>query len=146
MADYILDKGYPVLSTYNSSAAAGVTAFRVVKFSPTAGQPFIDLQTASAATNTNVGVVQENIDAAKVATGKAIADVRVLGVSKVVVNGTPGTINYGTRVMAGAAGGVIAAATAGSQIVGIVVGMSTTTNAAAGDLVDVLLTPGAQFA
>lgn len=146
MADHILDKGYPVLSTYNSSAAAGVVAFRVVKFSPTAGQPFIDVQTASGSTNTWLGVVQENIDQNDVATGKAIANVRVMGVSKVVVNATPGTINYGTRVMAGSTGGVIAAASAGSQIVGIVVGMSSTSNAAAGDLIDVLLTPGAQFA
>lgn len=146
MADHVLDKGFPVLATYNSSAAAGVTAFRVVKFSPASGQPFIDLQTASSSTSTWVGVVQENIDQSDVATGKAIANVRLMGVTKVFVNATPGTINYGTRVMCGGAGGVIAAASAGSQEVGIVVGMSTTSNAAAGDLIDVLLTPGAQFA
>lgn len=145
MADYVLDKGYPVLSTYNSSAAAGVTPFRVVKMSG-AGSGFIDLCTDATATTLQIGVVQEQVDQAKVATGKVSAGVRVLGTSKVVVNGTPGTINIGTRVMCGSAGGVIAAATTGSKVLGIVIGATTLTGTiAAGDIVDVLLTPGVLF-
>lgn len=142
-SNYVLDKGFPVLSTYNSSNANGVTAFRVVKCIAATGT--IDLAVAATATALQVGVVQENIDRAKVATGKAVADVRLLGITKVVVDGTPGTINHGTRVMCGAAGGVIAAATAASYLVGIAVGVPSGT-AVAGDIIDVLLTPGAQFA
>ncbi len=145
MADYILDKGFPVLSTYNSSAAAGVTPYRIVKMSG-AGSGFIDLCTDATATTLQIGVVQEQIDQTKVVLGKTTADVRILGTSKVVVNGTPGTINIGTRVMCGAAGGVIAAATTGSKVLGIVIGATTLTGTiAAGDIVDVLLTPGVLF-
>lgn len=142
-SNYVLDKGFPVLSTYNSSNASGVTAFRVVKCIAATGT--IDLAVAATATALQVGVVQENVDRAKVATGKVVADVRLLGITKVVVDGTPGTINHGTRVMCGAAGGVIVGATAGSYLVGIAVGVPSGT-AVAGDIIDVLLTPGAAFA
>jgi|ERR1051326_309258 hypothetical protein len=145
MADYVLDKSYPVLSTYNSSAAAGVTNYRVVKMSG-AGSGFIDLCTDATATTLQMGVVQDNHDQVKVATGKAVANVRVLGVSKVVVNSTPGTINIGTRVMCGSAGGAIAAATTGSKVLGICVGATTLTGTiSAGDIIDVQLTPGVLF-
>lgn len=137
-SNYVLDKGFPVLSTYNSSNANGVTAFRVVKAIAATGT--IDLAVAATATGLQVGVVQENIDRAKVATGKAVADVRLLGITKVVVDGTPGTINHGTRVMCGAAGGVVLATTT-NYLVGIAVGVPSGT-AVAGDIIDVLLTPG----
>lgn len=141
-SNYVLDKGFPVLSTYNSSNANGVTSFRVVKTVAATGT--IDLAVAATATALQVGVVQENIDRAKVATGKAVADVRLLGITKVVVDSSPGTINHGTRVMCGGAGGVIVAATTGSYLVGIAVGVPSGT-ANAGDIIDVLLTPGALF-
>ena len=145
MADYVLSKGYPVLSTYNSSAAAGVLAYRVVKMSG-AGSGLIDLCTDATATTLQVGVVQENVDQVKVATGKAVANVAVMGVAKCVVNATPGTINVGTRVMCGSTGGVIAAATTGSKVLGICVGATTLTGTiAAGDIIDVQLTPGVLF-
>jgi hypothetical protein len=140
MADYILDKGYPVLSTYNASAAGGVTAFRAVKFSVSGSVAFIDLNVA--ATTMSIGVVQENIDQAKVATGKAVADVRILGVTKMVVQ-TGTSIVIGSRLTLGNAGGAIIAAS-GNQQVGICVGMSVPGGTVGnGDIVDVLLTPGA---
>ena len=145
MADYLLDKSYPVLTTYNSSAAAGVLNYRVVKMSG-AGSGLIDLCTDATATTLQMGVVQENVDQAKVATGKAVANVRVQGVTKVVVNATPGTINVGTRVMCGSTGGVIAAATTGSKVLGVCVGATSNTGTiAAGDIIDVQLTPGVLF-
>lgn len=142
MADYVLDKGFPVLATYNSSAVAGVTNYRVVKLASTG----IDIQTTASAAAGYVGVVQENIDAVKVATGKTIADVRVAGVSWVFVaaSGTAPTI--GSRCMAGAGGGVVVAATTGSSVLGIVIGATTITQTIAnGDLIEVLLTPGVLF-
>lgn len=135
-SNYVLDKGFPVLSTYNGSAAAGVLAYRVVKWSSTA----IDLQTASTATSGTLGVVQESIDAAKVATGKVVADVRLLGITKVLVT-TATSLAIGVRVMAGAAGGVVLATTT-NQVLGIIVGVGTSGTITAGDLIDVLLVPG----
>lgn len=141
MADYILDKGFPALATYNSSAAAGVTKFRFVKTSISNSITYIDL--ATSATNVgNIGVVQENADAVKVATGKVVLGVRLLGVSYVYANATPGAIAIGTRVTCGAAGGAILAAT-GNFVHGICIGMSVPGGTvAAGDLISVLLTPG----
>lgn len=142
-SNYVLDKGFPVLATYNSSSANGVTAFRVVKLG-TDGT--IDLATNATATSGNIGVVQENVDQVKVATGKVIADVRVMGISKVVVQ-TATSLNIGVRVMCGSQGGAILAATAGSEVLGIIVGSNATAGTiSAGDIVDVLLTPKVQFA
>jgi len=59
-SNYVLDKGYEVLSTYNSSAAAGVLAYRCVAPSTTTGK--IDLN--ATATARSAGIVQESIDAA----------------------------------------------------------------------------------
>ena len=131
-SDYILTKGFKVLSTYNSSAAAGVTKFRGVKF---AAGDTVDLNVA--ATTLGVGIVQEDIDAAKVATGKAVAAVAMLGTSKLVVQ-TATSIVQGSRLTLGNAGGAVIAAT-GNQQIGINLSSITV---AAGDLIDVLLTPG----
>lgn len=139
--NYVLDKGFEVLSTYNTSAAAGVLAYRCVTANSTTGK--IDLQ--ATATNRVTGIVQEAIDATKVATGKAIADVRLLGITKVRVSDTPGTIVIGSVVAAsgtsGNAGGVKLAVSTNIPI-GVVVGPCPVGTPAAGDLIDVLLTPG----
>src|SRR5262245_38463462 len=82
-ANYVLDKGFPVLSTYNSSAAAGVTRFRAVKYAVASSTAFIDLDVA--ATTQPLGVVQEDIDQVKVATGKTVAGVRLMGITKLYV-------------------------------------------------------------
>jgi hypothetical protein len=141
--NYVLDKGYPVLSTYNSSAATGVQAYRAVKFSVSGSKATVDL--ATAATSQPLGVVQENIDAVKVATGKTVADVRILGITKMVANTTPGAIALGSPIMVGSAGGAVLAATGGTNyVIGVCVGMTVPGGTvAAGDLIDVLLTPSA---
>lgn len=144
MADYQLDKGYPVLSTYNSSSTAGVGAFRCVKTSIANSVTFIDLN--ATATTACLGVVQENVDAAKVATGKVVADVRLLGVTKVYASDTPGAIAIGSKVAASgtaANSGGVKLAVSTNVPLGIVVGMTVPGGTvAAGDLIDVLLTPG----
>lgn len=138
-SNFVLDKGYLVLSTYNASATTGVTAFRCVAVNTTTG--IIDLN--ATATAASVGVIQENVDATKVATGKVVADVRLLGITKVRVADTPGAIVIGSKVAAsgtGANAGGVKLAVATNIPLGIVVGLTGTV--AAGDLIDVLLTPG----
>lgn len=133
-ANFVLDKGFLVLSTYNSSAVAGVVWNRFVKFG--AGGT-IDLNVAS---NTrSIGVVMENVDAADAVTGKVIADVRLLGIATVVVT-TATSIVLGSVVMSSTTGGAILAATTGNFPLGVVVGITGTITA--GDFIQVLLTPG----
>lgn len=138
----LLDKGFEVLSTYNSSATTGVTAWRCVTASSSTGK--IDLN--ATATTRTTGIVQENVDAAKVATGKVVANVRLEGISKVRVSDTPGTIVIGSIVAASGtstnAGGVKLGVSTNIPV-GIVVGPTPIGTPAAGDLIDVLLTPGA---
>src|SRR6267378_5526225 len=140
MADYVLDKGFPVLATYNTSDALGVTAYRCVALN-SSGQ--IDLN--ATATAANIGVVQENIDAVKVATGKAVADVRLSGVTFVRLSDTPGAVVIGSKVAASGTsankGGVKLAVSTNIPL-GIVIGLAGATAVAAGDLVQVFLTPG----
>lgn len=132
-ANFVLDKGWPVLVTYNSSAAAGVTKYRCVK-NATGGT--IDLSVAN--TDVIVGIVQEAIDRTKVATNKAVADVRMLGISSVYVT-TETSIVLGSKVCPTTSGGV-QLATTGDVPCGVVVGITGTI--AAGDIIQVLLTPG----
>jgi hypothetical protein len=140
MADYILSKGWPALSTYNSSAAAGVTPFRFVKLVVSSSATYVDLATSSTAIAT-IGVVQDGIDQVKVATGKAAATVAVLGQTYVYANTTPGAIAIGSRIAVGSAGGAKLAVTS-DIVVGICTGMSVPGGTvAAGDLIQILLTP-----
>lgn len=133
--NFVLDKAFPVISTYNSSAAAGVVWKRCVKFGATAGT--IDLNVAI---NTrSIGVVMENIDQVKVATGKVNADVRMLGIATVNCT-TAASVVLGSLVMSSTVGGVLLLATTGSFPVGMVVGITGTL--ADGNDIQVLLTPG----
>jgi hypothetical protein len=132
-AHCILDQGWLVLSTYNASAATGVQKFRAVKIA-TGGT--IDLNVA--ATTLAIGVVQEDLEVAKVATNKAVVGVRLIGVTKMVVQ-TAASIVAGSLITCGNAGGAVVAAST-NKVIGI--NLSTQT-IAANDLIDVLLTPGA---
>lgn len=132
-ANFVLDKGWPVLSTYNSSAAAGVLAFRVVGFG--AGGT-IDINATSTARS--VGVVQENVDAVKVATTKVIANVRMMGITTVLCT-TAASIVLGSIVAPTTSGGVKLAVSTNIPL-GMVVGITGTI--ADGNLIQVLLTPG----
>jgi hypothetical protein len=126
-----LDKGWKVLTTYNSSHADGVTPFRCVKLG---AADDIDLNTTD--TVWTVGVVQERVDRTKVATGKVIANVRMGGITKVYVADTPGTVVQGSPLACGSDGGVKLAAT-GDLIVGRCLTFGTSLE---GDLVDMLMT------
>lgn len=127
------DKGWPVLSTYNSSAAAGVLQFRCVGYG--AGGT-IDINATSTARS--VGIVQENVDAAKVATGKVIANVRMFGISTVLCT-TAASIVLGS-VVAPTTGGGVKIAAASDIPVGVVVGITGTL--ADGNLIQVFVVQG----
>jgi hypothetical protein len=139
--NYVLDKGFNVLSTYNSSDTGGVLAYRCVAINSTTG--VIDLN--ATATAFSIGVVQEDVSASRVVTGKVVADVRLMGITKVRVSDTPGTIVLGAKVAPSGTGankgGVKLAVTTNAPL-GIVVGPVPIGTPAAGDLIDVLLTPG----
>lgn len=132
-ANFVLDKGFRPLTTYNSSAAGGVTPFRCVAFG--AGGT-IDLAVTD--TTVCVGVVMEALDRAKVATGKAAVDVRMLGIAPVYVT-TAASIVLGAKVTPSTGGGVKLAAT-GDIPLGVAVGITGTI--ADGDIIQVLITPG----
>jgi hypothetical protein len=123
MANFVLDKGYIVEGT------AAAVAFRFVAMgatetacdlTPTAGQLVL-------------GVIMENIDAAKVTTGKATANVRVLGIAPVTASAA---ITLGAEVATGTDGRAATAATTNR-----VAGVALQAAAAAGDIINVLLTP-----
>jgi hypothetical protein len=132
--NFVLSKGWKVLTTYNGSNANGVQSYRAVKIG---AADTIDLVAAS--TDRTLGVVQEDIDRTKVATGKAVANVAHLGITKMRVGATPGALAQGVRVAADADGEAILATTATHVPIGVQTSFGTPN---AGDLIDVLLTPG----
>lgn len=141
-ANYVLDKAFEVLSTYNSSAATGVTAYRCVAINTTTGR--IDIN--ATATARSLGVVQENIDAVKLANvSKVFASVRLLGITKLRVSDTPGVIVLGSFVAPSGTGaniGGVKLAVSTNIPVGICVGPAPIGTPAAGELIDVLLVQG----
>jgi len=139
-ANYVLDKGYPVLSTYNGSSTNGVTPFRVVKFSSAK----IDLQTTAG--GQSIGVVQEKIDQVKVAYGNAVAGVRLAGITKVYVSASGSVPSLGSEVEVSTDGGVVVASgTSGRWTLGVVVGQTVAGGTIGnGDLIDVLIQPRKQ--
>jgi hypothetical protein len=143
--NYLINKGFPILATYNGSAAAGVTRYRCVKFAVTASTQYVDLNVA--ATVFTVGIVQEDVDQVKVATGKAVANVAVMGISKAFIASSGTVPVLGDKVTCGAGGGIVKAATGGTNFsIGILIGQFVPgATVAAGDLVDVLLMPTGIF-
>lgn len=130
MANYIgVDKGFLALSTYNSSAAAGVTWFRFVKAG--GSSQVVDLNSSSS--GIVLGVVQDNVDQVKVATGKAPVNVRMAGISKVVAGAS---LTQYTEIMSDTTGRAITAATTSNRVQGLALQAAS----AAGDIIDVFLT------
>jgi hypothetical protein len=139
--NYLLDKGFLV-----DAAATNVEHGRFAKFlaadttgkkittatAPTSGAAILAAEFA-------VGVYQDTIDAAKIATGKCVTNIRMLGISRVIAGGT---VVIGDRITTDATGRGIAvgAVTAGHSkpIAGIAL-----TPATVGTYFNCLLTPGA---
>lgn len=130
MANFVLDKGFKV------EGAAAAVAYRFVGF----GTANWSVTVTPTANGVVAGVLMENVDAAKVATGKVIANVRMMGIAPVKVGS--GGVTRGTYVMTDATGQAITAT--GTPTTNQIVGLALETGAA-GDIIDVLLTPGGQF-
>lgn len=127
MANFVLD-----VSRIPDGTAAAV-AYRCAAIGTT--QNHIDL--TPTADGLVLGVVMDNLDAAKVQAGGAVA-VRVMGIAPIAL-GTGGAAP-GNRLAVAADGKVIVSATAAAGQVGIALQTGT-----AGAIIDVLLTPGVKI-
>lgn len=123
MSQYIRD-----FSKSFTATAALATAYVIVKADVSNDQSVV---LAIAATDPVVGILQN-----KPAIG-AQALVQWLGSSKVVAGGT---ITRGDRVTSNSSGQAITTTSAGNSVVGIAL-----SSAASGDIVEILLTPGAKY-
>lgn len=126
--NFVLDKGFKV------NSAATVNAFTCATLDTTdaTGGTVI----AGTATTRVLGVFQETLDPAKVATGKSTVDVRIMGITRGV---TGGAITIYTPVYCDASGNFVTAGAAGTKQAGI----ALTGAAGSAQVIDVLLTPGA---
>jgi len=130
MGNFVLDKGCQIPTTYASSDVNGVQAFRFVRITGQGtGAPIVDR--CSAITQVPYGVVQENVDQSKVLLGKVVADVRIIGISRVTAGAA---VAIAAEVSTDTQGRAITAATT-SRVSGIALQAA----AAAGDQIDVLL-------
>jgi hypothetical protein len=131
--NYVLDKGFLL----NGSSA--YTAFTFVK---RAGDGTHATKT-SAGTDVVLGVVQADTDAAKVATGKVVGDVRILGITRCV---SGGAVAVGDHIKSdtNAKGVAMTQAAAGAQPAPCA-GIAMTATTGTGQTFDLLLTPGATF-
>lgn len=117
--------------------AQGTAAYEIGELVKLGTVPQSCAKLTAAATATDVvGVVIEDIDAAKVATGKAFIGVRLGGIAPVRV-GTA-SLPKGTRIINNAAGRAVAAGAAGTPAIGILL----EAGGAVGTLSEVILTPG----
>lgn len=137
-ANYGLDKGYLAAAAIGSAAsgpdlATSYDYFLFVKVSGTAGTTV----TPAAAGDVTLGVAQSRVATADI--NKQVVNIRLLGISKVVAGGT---VAYGDRVKSDASGKAVVNTTGTlANVAGVAL-----TGGASGDLIDVLLTPGARDA
>jgi hypothetical protein len=122
--NYVLDKGYIL------EGSSAYSRFRFVA----AGATDQSVTSTIAAGALALGVIQEEVDAAKVATGKVTADIRILGISRVTAGAA---VTLWAEVTTDASGRAINAATATHRVLG----RALQSAAALGDEIDVLLVP-----
>jgi hypothetical protein len=134
--NYGLDKGFLV------EGSTAVTFGRVA-IPGTAEQSAVT-PSATSATIVPEGIWQETVDAGRVATGKVIANVRVLGISRAEAGAA---VTKGARLTYDNVGRVVPVtrAAAGAQPATVLGIAQTATVTGAGDHIDVLLTPGATY-
>jgi len=134
--NYVLDKGY--IATGSTAYALGEA---VVQATTNFSGDSVARATSAAADV--LGVCQETIDANKVATGKAVIDIRLLGITRMIAGAA---VAMGDRVTndASARAVPVARAAAGAQPARVF-GRALNAATAAGQHIDVLLTPGATY-
>ena len=150
-SDHVLSKAF--LTTGSAAYVFGQCVVAVAGTSLDPNQMIQANTTTSLAAfaPTPLGLVQENIDLVKVQTGKAYANVAIAGIAFGIWDGV-GSLVVGANlapsaVVSGRLAVATLAAPAGKPVVGTYIGQSggVTAAAAAGDIITVLLTPGARY-
>jgi hypothetical protein len=131
--NFVLDKG--LLATGSAAYAFGEPVVL-------AGDGTQSARAGAGATNV-VGINYEDCDVAKVLTGKAILDTRILGIARVLA-GAAIARDARVGVDATCRAVTVTRAIAGAQPAAVF-GIALTAAAVAGDFIDVLLTPGATW-
>ena len=139
-AQYGVDKSYKAAAAIGSAAsgpdlATSYDYFLFVMPSGTAGDTVTVADAGATSTSIVLGVAQQRVATADI--NSMGVDVRILGISKVVL-GTGGGA-FGDLVQSDAAGKAVVTTTAGDRVAGRLL-----QGGVAGDVVDVLLTPCAQ--
>lgn len=124
--NYVLDKGF--------LAKDGAVAYKAGEVVAQTADGIGIIRATTADAPRTVGIVQENIDANKVGTGKAVLGVRLLGISRAIAGGA---IAVGDPLTNDTSARVVKQTTAG----GPAFAKALTPATAAGDMIDVLLTP-----
>lgn len=141
--NYGLDKGF---------LATGSTAYAQFEICAVIANPNSVLSTVANAIQRNTSasptsgllvVVQEPLDTVRLATGKAVLDCRIYGITRVL---SGAAVTKLTRVTSDATARAVSVSrtAAGSQPVPVL-GIALTDATAAGQQIDVLLTPGASY-
>jgi hypothetical protein len=129
MANYVTDKGY---------LATGATAYLFGELVVVSGAAGTSCARATSAGASILGVCQEDLDTARLATGKAVIGVRLLGIARVLAG--VNNITYGAALTNDVtARAVIQAGAVGSGAPTF--GRALQPSANVGDQIDVLLTP-----
>lgn len=129
--NYVLDKGFLL---------QGSTA---IAFGELAIEGTVEQSCNRSGANGDViGVFQETVDAGRVGTGKVFADVRLLGISRVLCGAT---VAKGDRLKADATARAIPSARSIAGALAPPVFGRALTGGTVGTYIDVLLTPGATY-
>jgi hypothetical protein len=124
--NYVLDKGMKATGTID------IVAGHFVKLTTNPQEVAV----TAAITDKVIGVTMENVDAAKVTQGKVFMEVRLMGVARVEA---AAAIAIGAKVAPESAATARAQTAVSTQFPA---GIALTAASAAGDYIDVLLTPG----
>jgi hypothetical protein len=126
--NYVLDKGF---------VATGAAAYKLGELVNLSGDG-TKVARATGAGSLCIGVCYEDIDATRVTTGKAVIDVRLMGIARVL---TGAAVAVGARVGNDATARAITVAPAAGANAPFF-GVALTASTGAGQYIDVLLTPG----
>lgn len=139
--NYVLDKG--LLATGSTAYAQGEIGVVTVGSGTMSSVANSVARATTAGEDTLMVVIQEDLDTDRLGTGKAFIDCRLLGIARVLTGGAVAALD---RVTNDATARAVTAgqAAAGAQPANVL-GIALTTATAAGQFIDVLLTPGASF-
>jgi hypothetical protein len=126
--NYVLDKGF---------VATGVAAYAQGECVNLNGDG-TKCARATGAGSLVIGVCQENVDAARVTTGKVVVDIRLMGIARVL---TGAAVAVNARVGNDATARAVTVAPAAGANAPFF-GVALTASTGAGQFIDVLLTPG----